>query len=213
MKPLLGLLAVTLLGVGSTACGGAHENTGTMPPSPSGAIATGGGSGKTAPSVSPPEPDIKRDHDDDSDSHSNHSYDMDDHSVQYYGHAASQADRRLVTAVVMRYYAAAAADDGTRGCSLIDVSLAKGLSEEYNQASSPAYLRSKTCAGVMSKLFKYKPERSSADLAAIRVTGVRVKDDSGLALLRLPTAEVREISVERERGAWKVSMFSDTTLP
>ena len=126
-----------------------------------------------------------------------------DNNIPAYGHEASAADRRAVTALVKRYYAAAAASDGSTACSLLYSNLANSVPEDYGKPPGPAYARGKTCAVVMFKIFKHLPGHQS-DLAATQVTDVRIYRDQGYAELRSSRTPKGEIFVERQGSSWRV---------
>ena len=133
--------------------------------------------------------------------------------VTEYGQEASPADKQAITALVNRYYAAAAADDGATACSLIYSPLSESVAEDYGQAPAPASLAGTTCQVVMSKLFRQVPGQPSAVLATTEVTGVRVKGRKGYALLRSKTMPEGDIPVERELGTWKIGTLIGSALP
>jgi hypothetical protein len=214
MKPLLALAAGALLTFGATACGGGAStntntntntsasapatsatattssppvtttSTGTTPPPASGAGGSASSSGEGATSTS----QAKR-------------YPHGDNSIQTYGRSAGEAEKQAVTAAVKHYYAAVAAGDGASACTLLSSGLSKSIVQTFGRSPT---LRGKGCAGLLSLLFKRRPGHASASLAAIEVTGVRVKGDHGFALLRSKTMPSGEISVEREAGGWKI---------
>jgi hypothetical protein len=127
-----------------------------------------------------------------------------------WGRAASAADRRAVTSVVKSYYAAAAAGDAVRACSLMYSIFAEEIPEEYGESPpGPPGLHGTTCAAVLAKLFKQQHRRLVADLATLEVTRVRLKGRRGLAILHFRTAAHREIPVHRERRAWKIDALLD----
>jgi hypothetical protein len=211
---VVAMIPLMLCGVG---CGGvAREspNTGqrASPTSPAGSRAVDG----SAPRVTSRRLLRKWDHDGDAgpadEDVPNSPYDGDDNEIRYYGRAANAPEAQAVIALIDRYYKAAAQDDGAVACSLLDASLTRSLVEEQAQVSDQARSSGKTCATLMSEMFKHVPRRSAADFAAVEVTGVRVQGDEGLALLRLQTSEVRDIPVSREGGAWKVEAFLDSGL-
>ncbi len=105
--------------------------------------------------------------------------------IATYGHEAEGVERRVITALVERYYAAAAADDGARACSMLYSIIEEAVAEDYGQPPGPPELRGKTCAVVMSKIFKRVPRQPSAVLAHTQVTGVRVKGKRGFVQLDL----------------------------
>jgi hypothetical protein len=136
--------------------------------------------------------------------------DSDDSSVVAYGHATNPADWRAIAALVKRYYAAAAADDGATGCSLIYSTFAKAVPEDYGQGAGPAYSRGTTCPVVMSKTF----EHFHSQLAGpVIVTSVRVSGLEGRALLGSHTMVARYIRVKREHGTWKINQLIGESLP
>jgi hypothetical protein len=133
--------------------------------------------------------------------------------ITEYGQEASSADRHAITALVKRYYAAAAADDGATACALIYSPLSESVAEDYGQAPGPASLQGRTCQVVMSKFFRQVPGQPAAVLATTEVTGVRVKGRRGFALLRSKAVPEGDIPVERELGTWKIGTLIGDPLP
>jgi hypothetical protein len=154
-----------------------------------------------------------KDKDNDSDNKSNSYYDRDDKSVRGFGQAASAVDAQAVTAVVRRYFAAAAAQDGTTACSLVVSDLARAVPEDLGRSPGPPYARGNTCAVVMSKMFKENRPQLTAYAAMLKVTGVRLKGDRGLAVLGFRTLPGRQIGVTREGDVWKLAALLDSELP
>jgi hypothetical protein len=211
METMLAVAAVVLLGLGAGACGGATRD------------AAAGGSSGARTSMTTRTGDAKLvspyarwDHDGDFGPNDgeipNSEYDGDDGAVRDYGHAAVGPDRRAVTALIGRYYAALAADDGAAACSLLDASLVRALVEERGPSASSSEPDGEACAVAMSKLLTRTLGRAPADLSDVTVIGVRVEGDEGLALLRLRSAEVRNMPVSREGGVWKVDAYLDNGL-
>jgi hypothetical protein len=135
-----------------------------------------------------------------------------DDNIPAYGHEASAADRRAITALVERYYAAAAAGDGKTGCRLIYSSIAGAVPEDYGKPPGPAYSRGKTCPVVLAKVFGHI-HGEAAGLAVTAVTGVRVYRDRGFAELRSSVTPNGEIFVEREHGSWKIGALMGKEQP
>jgi hypothetical protein len=185
MRSLLALLTIAFLSLGATACGRGSRGVGSTPST-------------TAPRTtqSPFRGDTDR--------LSDRGYDKDDDPIHYYGHAANAADERAVTALVKRYYAAGAAGDGARACLLLYSEIAGSVVEQYGRPLGPPALRGKTCAAVMSKLFKQRRRQLAADRATLEVTGVRVEGDRGYALLSSTKMPVGYIVLRREHDDWKV---------
>jgi hypothetical protein len=236
MKSPLALLAIALLGLGATACGGTGKGAHAASQSTATAVTSGGAPAMAVPSaissqrylndgdaekVNDGDMDNRNgnheDHDADSseeyeETYDNNRYhDSDDSSILAYGHAAGAAKKRAIAAAVKRYYMAAAAGDGATACSMLVSSIARAAPEDYGQAPGPAYLRgAKTCAAVMSLLFKHDHSQLTGMIA---VTGVRVEGNQARALLGSTTMPAGYISVERERGAWKIDALLGGALP
>jgi hypothetical protein len=176
VKPLL-LMILTAGLVALTACGGSSTETSSMTRGP---ISESGSAQRAGSSPQ----DI-------------------DH-ISTYGREAGEPDRREIITLVSRYYAAAAADDGSKACSMIYSLIANSVAEDYGQPPGPPYLRGKTCPIVMSKLFRHVPGQTPATLAATRVTGVRLLPRQGFAQLSSKAMPTGEIFVQRQGKAWKV---------
>jgi hypothetical protein len=229
MRSLLASLAIVLLSLGVTACGDAGKGAGSSSRAPSKTVAksdapTPGESSTSSPgsfrgdedddeTASNHTSETKNDNDADFDNDTNEDtgyYDSDDNGIRAYGHAASAADRRTIATLVSRYFAAAAAGDGTKACPLIYSILAEAIPEDYGQPPGPAYARGKTCAVVMSKLF----EHSRSQVAGgFEVTGVRVEGNQARALLGSRTIPASFIVAKREHGVWKIDVLLGQPLP
>src|SRR5258705_4632253 len=159
MKPLLALLAVALLSLAATACGGTDKDShggtgkGSHPGSRTTTTGTtsGGATATAASSATPSESSFRGDEDDDetasnytgnnkydndadfdNDTHENTGYyDGDDNRIRAWGHAPSAADRGTIAALVNRYFAAAAAGDGAKACPLMYSILEEAIAEDY----------------------------------------------------------------------------------
>lgn len=206
MRSLLTLPSIALLGLGAGACGNAGKRTDSTSGFSSSAAA--GTVAATAPAQS--QPHLPIDSDNDNDNSGNSRYDGDDKPVLYFGHAPSAADGRAIAALVRRYYAAGAAGNGATACGLIHPLLAESIVEEY--AHSPS-LRGKTCAAVMSKLFRQLHRELTSDVAGLELVRTRVSGDRGLALVRFGARRERRVLVRRERGAWKMDVLLDVGVP
>jgi hypothetical protein len=188
------LCAVVSLGLG--ACGGSHSDTAAS----SGAVAYTSSAGS-----------FMGDGDKDAPSSAGDGFDGDDASVRDYGHAAGAADARAITALVTRYYAAAAAGDGASACALTYALVAESLPEEYGQPPGPLYLRgASTCKAVLTIVFEHFHAQLSEPVA---VTAVRVDGQRGEALLGFRALPAGVIEVRREHGAWKIDRLLALALP
>jgi hypothetical protein len=225
-KRLLALCATVLLSVGTCACGQTGKKSST---SASTAIAESRSTGEEfAPegtkldidgdtdSAHPDEDEHpkRRDRDNDSDSTGKDRYDSDDRSVLDFGHAANAADSRQITALIRRYYAAAAAEDGTKACSMIYSTYAEAIPEDYGTSPpGPAYARGTTCPAVLTLVFKHFHNEIMARLPKLEVSRIRIREHQGVAVLSFPGMSEREIRLSREGRTWKAIALTDSELP
>jgi hypothetical protein len=180
MKTLLALLSVLLLGLAAGACGGS----------------TAGRTSTNAASSA-----HTHDRDDDND------HNDDDNHVLYYGREASPTDRQAIVTLLTRYYAAAGASDGAKACPLLMSFIAEALPE--NLGHSPT-LRGKSCAVVISKLFKQHHKLLGGESATLKVMTVRVEGDKALTVLSFANLpEVRQMTERREGSGWKIVTLLD----
>jgi hypothetical protein len=192
---LLYLLAALAVGLGVAACGNSGKSA--VPPANA---ATHGATTNAAPNFST--------HDNDRDNDGDHN--DDDEKVLYFGHAANAADRRDSVALVTRYFAVAAAENGAAGCRMLVPFVAEGLPEQDGQ--SP-HLRGSTCAVVLSKLFKLHHSLLAKKQATLHVIAVRVEGGRALTILDFPTIpEVRQMIERRVGGTWKMLELLDGIL-
>ena len=172
-------LVSALLGAGLGSCGGAGSSTRSSSSAPTSThVAPGGpGGGANSPVAE---------------------------GIRHYGHPASPADAAAIAALVKRYYADAATDDGAKACALIFSVFEEAVAEDYGQAPGPVSLRGKTCAVVMSKFFRQVPGQPSSVLAATETTGARVLGLKGYALTYSKAVGPGYVAVQRELGSWKI---------
>lgn len=191
MKSLLALPTITLLSLAVLACAGTGKHAGSTP-KPATSAPVGGGQ-TTADVVTAK------------------AFDSDDAPIRFYGHEASAAEKQPIVALLTHYYAAAAKDDGAKACPLIHPLIAETIHEDYGQTLSP---HDKTCAVVMSQLFKRYHRQLATDSATLEVTSVRIEGIRALVLLRFAKAPVpNHIAVHREGSAWKIWELFDSQMP
>jgi hypothetical protein len=202
------LLAISAaaLGTGTAGCGGASPSTTVAPRTHSVHASTT----STKPSVSPPVAHHQKDSNDgDRDPNSN-----DDNEILKYGHAANRRDEKEITSLVEHFYAAAAADNGSKACALIFSIQAELIPEEYGKTPGPPSLRGKTCAVVLQKFYRQLHRQMAADVTTLKVTGVRIEGKKGYALLRLRgLSEPRALPLHIEFGVWKIFAMLDNGMP
>lgn len=211
IKPLLVLSAVALLSLSATACGGAEKSTSVASRASSlGFKGDEDDDEESAESNSNNSGDKDADFDNDAKDKRRGYHDSDDNVVLTYGHAASSAEQKALTDVVTRYYAAAAAGNGASACSMITSTFVQAIPEDYGQSPGPVYLRGKTCAAVMTLLFKHEHKRLAA---APEITQVRVGDKQAYVFLGSQAVPASFVTMEREGGVWKVAGLLAQALP
>lgn len=154
------------------------------------------------------------DRDGDSDNPTNSYYDSDDNSVRFYGHAVSDPERHVISALVERYYAAAAAENGATACTMISAPIVDSIPETLGGPAGPPYLQgNKTCAKIVSRLFAQNHEQLSTYDALLHVDGVRRSGDRVLVIMRFRGHPARQIAAVDEHGSWKIQALLDDELP
>jgi hypothetical protein len=194
MRALGCLTAVVVLSlIGLTGCGGgAGGSTGT------------GGTVKQLTSRLP-----KDSADGDNDATSD-----DDTLVLDYGHPASPSEQASIATVVKAYYAAAADEDGREACRLLYPIVAESVPDDYGRPPAPRALRGKTCAVVMSKLFRRHHRDLVAESRTLKVTSVHVGEEKALVVMSFGTTpEPRRIPVHRLGRAWRIMELLDSEMP
>lgn len=205
LKSTVALLAILLLGAGISACGGGGKAGGTASSASSGSL------GNSTSSVTPPGGYLKEDSDNDGDEERNGKrsvFEDDRYLLSTYPQKPNQAEARAITAVVKGYFAATAANEGARACSLLDASVVAGLGEGAGRSNM------KSCATSLEQLLK--PERkllAAEEVATMVVTSVRLKGQFGLAFLGFRKALEGEILVAHEGHSWKIGALFDSGIP
>lgn len=152
------------------------------------------------------------DHDNDFDGGPGY-YDPDDASVLRLGRPADPNARRGVTALLERYYQAAAADDGAKACAMIYRPLARTLPSDL-ATQGPIYLHgARTCAAVTTKLFMQSHAQINAYSTRLKVARVRLKGSRAIAVLRFKGLAARQIELMREGSNWRLDALLDNELP
>ncbi len=138
-------------------------------------------------------------------------YDGDDGPIRFFGQEAGASDRQALTALVSRYYAAAAKEDGAGACPLMAALTVETIPEDYGEEPE---LSGKTCATIMSKLFAQRHAELLRDSATLKVIDARVQGNRALLLLRFNgAAEPNHIAAHHEGSAWKIWELLATHMP
>jgi hypothetical protein len=132
----------------------------------------------------------------------NRYHDKDDRNALAYGHEASAADKRAITATVKHYYAIAMTGDGATACSMLASSLVRAAPEDYGGARGPLYLRGgDTCQAVLSMTFKHFHAWLTEP---VEVTAVRIGSGGVIAFIGSRSMPASQISLEHHQGTWKI---------
>lgn len=130
------------------------------------------------------------------------------------GHPASARDRRAISALIGRYYAAAIAGDGDRACAMLETTAANDAAANLGGDAGPPYLRGgRTCKEIALRLFAHFHPQLVAEKGRPTVAAVRVAGARGLVLLSFGALPQRWISVQRQNGRWTIGALLDSELP
>jgi hypothetical protein len=113
--------------------------------------------------------------------------------------------------LVSNYYAAAAAEDGAKACSLLMPFIAESAVEDLGRDSGT---RGRTCAAVMSRLFKGRHAVVVGESASLKFYAVRASPRKAVTVLSFANLpEVRVLAERRDAGgAWRVLNLEDGIL-
>jgi hypothetical protein len=234
MRWLCALLASAMLCAGLVACGGSGKGKGTAGPASSTGTAASTTPSTTRQSGAESSPSSANaatasgtsdsgtsgssalgvpNGDQDGDSPNDKAFDKDDSFVTTFGHAAGVGDRKAITQLVTRYYAAIAKDDGATACRLLFFVITESAPETYGQTSFDATAgRGKRCGPVMSKVFKGNQAQLVAENRHVKVMAIRIQGKRAWVLLRFGPESVRRMIVYREGNSWKIGELLDTEL-
>ncbi len=170
---------------GLLACGGAHHA----------AIAPGVGARQVLPAIETSE---------DEDRDSDHYKHEPDNERELVGRPAGKADARAVAAVVKRYFAAAAREQGAAACSLLYSPFEELVAQTYGGVGAAPAMRGNSCAEVAGKLFRLQ-HRQLRHATSVRVAAVRVSFSRGIARFGFGASRPTLYTMlHRERGRWKM---------
>lgn len=183
-KPWLAV-GVVICAAGLLGCAGTHRA----------ATASGAGARQTLPAI-----ETSEDEDFDSD-HYRHEPDNEHEPV---GRPTGEADARAVAAVVKRYFAAAAREQGAAACALLYLPFEELVAQTYGGVGAAPAMRGNSCAEVASKLFRQQ-HRQLRDAASAKVATVRVTFSRGIAQFGFGASRPKLYTMlHRERGRWKM---------
>jgi hypothetical protein len=195
MRRLLSPLAIVLLSAGASACGVATAvRSGGRPA----AGPRNGGYGRT----------MFRDRDGDRDNRLETHYDNDD----YFGPQAGAADARAIAALTRRYLRLAAAGSGAGACSLIYWVSVESLQEAYASPSAQRALRGKSCAQIMTVLFRRERSQLRFKAAHMKVEKIMVNGPLAWIVMSFGQESDSHFVLHREGGGWRMTTPQDAAL-
>lgn len=158
--------------------------------------------------------DVDPKRDKDSDYPTRDSYrlpDTDDSAVFSFGHAASGAQARALSAITTSYYRAAEQENGAAACALLPATFARTVPESYGGAAGPPFMSGdKTCAEALRGLFVHDHDELDEPITVLRV---RVRDKLALAIIGSRKLRASELSLTRQGGIWQVAEIIGQPLP
>jgi hypothetical protein len=123
-----------------------------------------------------------------------------------YGKEASPAEKRAITEVIKRYYAAAVAQDGAVACPLLYPALATVLIQGAGQQGD-------ACAAALSRLFNQHHAQLVADrVPTMIVISVRLGSSLGVAELGFQAMPRGNILLAKEGRTWKIDAILDSEM-
>jgi hypothetical protein len=184
-KPWLAIGGAAILAAGLLACGGAHRA----------ATAPGAAAHPALPAIVTSE-----DEDFDSDRYK----DEPDNESEPVGHPAGAADARAVAAVVKRYFAAAAREQGAAACALLYSVFEELVAQTYGGVGGAPELSGNSCAEVATKLFRQQHRQLRA-ATSVKVAAVRISFNRGIAQFGFGAGRPTLYTMlHRERARWKM---------
>jgi hypothetical protein len=215
MRKLPIALAAGLLGVGVAACGGTGSGPASSAHSSVASATVHTETVSTVPTYAPParvKTEVDADKDNDggglSGDEKNNTRTLDE-----FGRLANASDTRAIAALIKRYYTAALAEDGAKGCSMLYSTIEESVPEDYGTSPpSQPYLRGATCRAVLTLLFKHYHPQIALEYPKLEVVAVHLRERQGVAVLRFGKLPERELPVGREGHTWKLKALIDGEL-
>lgn len=145
--------------------------------------------------------------------------DSDDGAVRGYGRLGSAGQAQAIEALLKRYYAAAASEDGAAACRLLSHRLARGrglralVPAEYRPAQDSTVLRNGGCAQAESLIFSVDRQQLQTESATMSIAEARVDGRHALAIMRFGHLAERQITLAQEHDGWRIDALIDGVLP
>jgi hypothetical protein len=131
-------------------------------------------------------------------------------SVRSYGTKADAAAETAIATAVKNFYAAKSAGDGAQACTLLARATREAMIDTLARSGR---LEGKGCPAILTSLLADQAPRYRDGIAGVKVTGARVREDRGLALIEIEAIPEDVIPVRREDGSWKVAALAGSDIP
>jgi hypothetical protein len=137
-------------------------------------------------------------------------HNKDDGGIVGFGHPADAADYASSAALVERYFADAAAENGTAACRLLVPFVVESVVE---QIGNTPQTRGKTCGAVLSKLFALRHTELASKHASMHIEAIRVQGVHALAIIRFSSIPLSQQMTERlVGGRWLLLSVLDSLI-
>jgi ketosteroid isomerase-like protein len=207
------LTAALLLACAPASCG---DTAGTARSTPAGSTgARAGGGGATAPKTTSNSlfydgylhEDGERDDDDPGTPH----YEQDEHHrfLAQFGRSPRPTEARAITALIKRYFTAAAAGDSANACALLSTAASVALAAQHSSSTRGAGACAAAIAPPLAQAHQYLLTKEPTTMV---VTGIYTKGDLGIAALGFRHTPESTILIEREASAWKIGSIFDNHM-
>jgi len=138
--------------------------------------------------------------------------------VREFGLEATSSQAKQAEAAVLGYMDARVAGEWKKACTYIAKSVRDLFdrigkkARESKESGNGSQAASKGCAGFVEEATRKLTPAERDNLAKIDVTSVRVEDDGGFILYKVPGGDEFSMSLKREGGEWKLVGTTGTPL-
>lgn len=135
----------------------------------------------------------------------------DDQLIAQFGQPAPASMQRDLSALVRRYYKAAARLDGATACSMLSAFTAQELTENSHQQAGP---HGHVCARVLGTIFARERHRLVNEAASLNVAAVRTDGRRSVVLLHFATTPApHHIALRRSGSRWSLLEVQASAMP
>ena len=128
-------------------------------------------------------------------------------SIENFGSAAGGSTKAEILGAFHGYLNAVATHDAAGACSY----LSSIVQDSMSQLVAPR-LKSKGCTAILPALLSPTAATIARDQARGEITRVRVQGDRGFVVFHAPGASLYQLTMVREKGAWKAATVAASIL-